>query len=119
MLLLQKMRKSLFTQIFGDSTKARILNYLIKYRGLDYSMSDIARNAGVSWASLNRNWNELIKFKVIIPTREIGKAKLFKLNEENPAVKDIIAAYKDLLVQETENYFAQEIKVKGKIKITA
>lgn len=108
------MEQPIFIRVFGDSTKARILNYLIKYRKLDYSMSDIARNAGVSWTSLSRNWKGLIKLKVIVPTREIGKAKLFTLNEENPAVKDIVATYKNLLVLETENYFTEGNKLKTK-----
>ncbi|MEK6949920.1 MAG: hypothetical protein AABX34_06870 [Nanoarchaeota archaeon] len=105
------MEDSIFIKVFGDTPKIRILNYLIKYRGLDYSMSDIARNSNVSWATLGRRWNEFVKYKIVAPTREIGKAKLFKLNEENPAVKELIEVYKRLLHQETENYFAKKVKL--------
>lgn len=106
------MIEPIFVRVFGNSVKAKILNYLLRCRGMDYSMSDIARNSNVSWASLNRNWNELIKFKIIILTREIGNAKLYKLNEENPFVKDLILLYKKLLVQETEDYFSKQIVLK-------
>ena len=106
------MEQSIFIKVLGDTPKIRILNYLIKYRGLDYSMSDIARNSNVGWATLSRLWNELIKLNIILKTREIGKAKLFKLNEENPAVVVLIELYKKLLQQETENYFTKKIKVK-------
>ena len=109
------MEESIFIKVLGDTPKIRILNYLIKYRGLDYSMSDIARNSNVGWATLSRLWNEFIKFNIVIPTREIGKAKLFKLSEENPAVTDLIEVYKKLLQQETENYFGKKIKVKVRI----
>ena len=109
------MEQSIFIKILGDTPKIRILNYLIKYRGLDYSMSDIARNSNVGWATLSRLWKELIKLNIIVKTREIGKAKLFKLNEENPAVMELIELYKKLLHQETENYFAKKIKVKVKV----
>ena len=109
------MEKSIFIKVLGDTPKIRILNYLIKYRGLDYSMSDIARNSNVGWATLSRLWKEFIKLKIVIPTREIGKAKLFKLNEENAAVKELIEVYKRLLQQETEDYFSK----KEKIKVTA
>ena len=110
-----KMEESIFVKVLGDTPKIRILNYLIKYRGLDYSMSDIARNSKVGWATLSRLWNEFIKFNIVVPTREIGKAKLFKLNEENPAVLDLIELYKKLLQQETENYFAKKIKIKVRV----
>ena len=106
------MEESIFIKVLGDTPKIRILNYLIKYRGLDYSMSDIARNSKVGWATLSRLWSEFVKFGIAIPTREIGKAKLFKLNEDNPAVKELIDVYKRLLQQETEDYFEKELKVK-------
>ena len=109
------MEESIFIKVLGDTPKIRILNYLIKYRDLDYSMSDIARNSNVGWATLSRLWSEFIKLKIVVPTREIGKAKLFKLNEENPAVTELIGVYKKLLQQETENYFARKIKIKVKI----
>jgi len=109
------MEESIFIKVLGDTPKIKIFNYLIKYRGLDYSMSDIARNSKVGWATLSRLWGEFIKLRMVIPTREIGKAKLFKLNEDNPAVMELINVYKKLLQQETENYFAKKIKIKVKI----
>lgn len=109
------MEEAIFIRVLGDTPKIRILNYLIKYRGLDYSMSDIARNSNVGWATLSRLWNEFIKLKIIVPTREIGKAKLFKLNEKNPAMVQLIGVYKRLLQQETENYFAKEIKIRVRV----
>ena len=70
------MEEPIFIKVLGDTPKIRILNYLIKYRGLDYSMSDIARNSNVGWATLSRLWGEFVKFKIVVPTREIGKAKM-------------------------------------------
>ena len=109
------MEESIFVKVLGDTPKIRILNYLIKYRGLDYSMSDIARNSNVGWATLSRLWNEFIKLNIVVQTREIGKAKLFKLNEENPAVTELIGVYKKLLQQETQNYFEKKMKVKVRV----
>ena len=107
------MKRPIFIRMLGDTPKVRILNYLIKYRGLDFSMSDIARNSGVGWATLSRLWPSLIKLRAIVLTREIGRAKLYKLNEGNSAVKELIEVYKKLLVQETENYFSKEVCVKA------
>ena len=109
------MEESIFIKVLGDTPKIRILNYLIKYRGLDYSMSDIARNSNVGWATLCRLWDSFVNLKIVVPTREIGKAKLFKLNEENPAVTELIGVYKKLLEQETQNYFEKKMKVKVRV----
>ncbi len=100
--------KPIFIRVFGDTPKIRILNCMLKYRGLDYSMSDIARNSKVGWATLSRLWKEFIKLKVVVFTRKIGRAKLYKINEENLAVQELINVYKALLVQETKNYFRQK-----------
>lgn len=109
------MEESIFIKVLGDTPKIRILNYLIKYRGLDYSMSDITRNSNVGWATLCRLWGAFVNLKIVVPTREIGKAKLFKLNEENPAVTELIGVYKKLLEQETQNYFEKKMKVKVRV----
>jgi len=47
---------------------------------------------------------------IIVPTREIGRAKLFKLNQENPAVEKLIKLYDTLLYLETEKYFTKKVE---------
>ncbi len=100
--------KPIFIRILGDTPKIRILNYMIQVRGLDFSMSDIARNSNVGWATLNRMWKEFVELKVVIITRKVGKAKLYKLNEENPAVVKLVEVYKKLLILETSKYFSRQ-----------
>ena len=46
------MEETKFIRYLGDSSVTRILDFLITGRDFDYSLSDIARNAGVSWATL-------------------------------------------------------------------
>ena len=76
-------------------------------------MSDVARNSNISWTTLNRIWDNLLKTGLIKHTRKIGKAKLFILNLENPVVKKLIEIHNQLLIQETENYFnKQKISIK-------
>lgn len=54
-----------------------------------------------------------LALKVIVLTREIGKAKLYKLNEDNPAVNELIEVYKKLLLQETDNYFSKKVSIEA------
>ncbi len=101
---------TIFREALGDSPVIRVLDFLIEGRGLDYSLTDIAGNSNIGWTTLHRIWDKLLKLKIVIPTREIGRAKLFKLNEENPAVKELIKLYDTLLYQETENYFSKKVE---------
>ena len=102
---------TIFREALGDSPVIRVLDFLIEGRGLDYSLTDITENANIGWTTLHRIWDKLLRLKIVVPTREIGRAKLFKLNEENPAVKELIRLYDTLLFQETEKYFSKEVEI--------
>ena len=61
---------------------------------------------------MHRIWDKLLKSGMVKSTREIGRAKLFKLNEENPAVKELIKFYDTLLYQHTEKYLSKKLIIK-------
>ena len=92
--------QSLFIAFMGDSPMIRILDFLLTERELDFSITDIANNAGIGRATLYRAWDGLIKRQIIIPTRVIGKARLFKLNTKNPSIKKLIEMYDMLTLDE-------------------
>ena len=102
---------TIFREALGDSPVIRVLDFLIEGRGLDYSLTDIAENANIGWMTLHRIWDNLLRLSLVVPTREIGRAKLFKLNEKNPAVEKLIRLYDTLLYLETEKYFTKKVEV--------
>ena len=102
---------TVFRETLGDTPVIRVLDFLIEGRGLDYSLSDIAENSSIGWTTLHRIWDNLIKNGMVKPTREIGRAKLFKLNQENSAVKELIKFYDALLYQHTEKHISKKVIV--------
>ncbi len=101
---------TIFREALGNSPVIRVLDFLIEGRGLDYSLSDIAKNSNIGWTTLHRIWDNLLRLRIVKPTREIGRAKLFRLNEENHSAKELIKLYDTLLYQETEKYFSKKLK---------
>ena len=101
---------TIFREALGNSPVIRVLDFLIEGRGLDHSLTDITENANIGWTTLHRIWDNLLRLNIVIPTREIGRAKLFKLNEENPAVEKLIKLYDTLLYLETEKYFTKNVE---------
>lgn len=97
LIILSDMEETKFIKYIGDTPVIRILDFLITGRDFDYSLSDIARNAGVSWATLYRLWPSFMANKIVIHTRNIGKAKLFQLNKENEIVQNLVKLYKSIL----------------------
>lgn len=76
-----------FQKIFGDSAVAKVLDFLTLYKEFDYPKVEISRNSGVAWKTLYRIWPILERYGLVTLTRRIGRAKLYRLNIENPIVK--------------------------------
>ncbi len=76
--------RSIFLETVGDTPKLRILNFLITFQHFDYSLTDIAKNAQVSYTNVEKILPVFQKKGIVIQTRKVGKAKMFKLNTENP-----------------------------------
>jgi len=104
--------KSLFIEFMGDSPVIKVLDYLLTERELDFSITDMAENSGIGRATLYRIWDNLIKNQIIFHTRDIGKAKLFKLNTKNVKIKKLIEIYDMLTLEELKKHSEmQKIKV--------
>ena len=85
-----KMEETIFVKIFGNTPKVRIWDFLLDNDVLDFTKSEIARQTGISRATLNRLWPYLIKNKILVKSRVIGRATLFRLNKENELVKKML-----------------------------
>ena len=92
--------KSLFIDFMGDSPVVRVLDYLLTERDLDFSITDIAKNAGIGRSTLYRVWDHLMGNKIIVPTRVIGKAKLYKLNKDNVTIKKLLEIDDTLILED-------------------
>lgn len=75
---------------FGDTPQLRVIDFLIDNHFFDYPLTEIARESNVSYNSLKSFFNQFISSGVVCKTRRIGKSDYFKLNMENPFVKNLI-----------------------------
>lgn len=95
----------------GDSPRMRVLQYLIEGRDFDYTLTDML-HAGISWGTINSLIPELLTLGIVVKTRKIGRATLYKINRENETAKQLMKLYDTLLLQELH-------KKKEKILLTA
>ena len=101
--------ESIFLKHIGDNPRMRVLQYLIEGRDFDYTLTDML-NAGVSWGTLNHLIPNLVNLGIIIKTRKIGRATLYKINQENQTAKQLIALYDNLIIQQL-NVKEQKVKI--------
>ncbi len=85
-----KENKSFFLMQFGDTPQLRVLDFLIGNHFFDFPMTEIARESNVSYNSIVAFFQDFIKSGVIVKTRKVGKSDYYKLNLENPFVKNLI-----------------------------
>ncbi|HRZ85714.1 MAG TPA: helix-turn-helix domain-containing protein [Candidatus Paceibacterota bacterium] len=82
--------ETIFLHVFGNNPITKVLDFLITFQLFDYPLTEIAKNSGVSYSTLQTFWDRLVDNKIVIKTRRVGKSDLYKLNTNNPAVKQLI-----------------------------
>jgi len=75
---------------FGDTPQLRVIDFLIDNHFFDYPVTEIARESNVSYNSLKVFFDHFVKSGIVCKTRKIGKSDYFKLNLNNPFVKNLI-----------------------------
>ena len=82
--------ETIFVEVFGNNPVMRVLDFLITFQAFDYPLTEIAKNSGVGYSTLQTFWDKLERNCIVIKTRRVGKSDLYKLNTNNPAVKQLI-----------------------------
>lgn len=105
---------TVFREFVGDSPTTRLIEFLIEGRGFDWSLTDLATKAGISWKTCSRLLPKLLKADIVVQTRSIGRAKLYKINLESSAVLKLVELFDTLLEKDLEIVAAQS---QAKIKV--
>ena len=82
--------QSAFLEYFGNTPKLRFLNFLIGNHFFDFNMTDMAREANISYNSLMSFFDEFLEKEIIVRTRRVGKSDMYKLNEDNVIVQNFL-----------------------------
>jgi len=80
----------MFTKIFGENPQTKLLDFLADHPDHDYTIADLVKKTGVSKPTIYKILPKLLKENLVVVTRKVGKAKLYKLNTENELVKLIL-----------------------------
>ena len=76
--------------VFGETPIIKMLDFLINNRGQDYSKTEIAKRSGIGWSTISRHWDTLQEWRLVTPTRQIGRATMYKLNEDNLVIMQML-----------------------------
>jgi DNA-binding transcriptional ArsR family regulator len=106
---------SLFLKFFGNTPKLRIIDFLIDNRLQNFTKSEIAKGAKISWASLFNHWKELEVDGIVKVVRTVGRVKLYQLDERAPVVQQLMGI--DLaLIKKAADEAEEEASLKVKAR---
>ncbi|MBI4919452.1 hypothetical protein HY837_05955 [archaeon] len=93
--------KSIFLDQVGYSPRMKVIQFFIGGRNFDYTLTDLL-NAELSWRTLNLLVPKLLEQGIIIKTRKIGRATLYKINKDNLVVKHLMELHQKLILKELD-----------------
>ena len=72
-------------------------------KGFDYSKTEVMEGTDLSRATLFNVWPKIEALDLLTATRNVGRAKMYRLNKQNPIVKRLME-----LDDALSEYFAQK-----------
>jgi DNA-binding transcriptional ArsR family regulator len=109
----KKEEPSLLLEFFGDRPFFRMVDFLLENRLQDFSKSEIARGAEVSWATLYALWPKFERTGLVKATRKVGNVTLYQLNEATALVKELKRVEMALMKQAAEME-DEKVKIKAR-----
>jgi len=110
---------TLFIRTFGNSPILRVIMFLLENKIFDYPKSEIAKEVNISRTTLNMFWKDMAENGIVIKTRTVGKAVMFKINTDSPIVKKM-AELNDIVCKNyAERAVKQELNKPRSISIKA
>ena len=94
--------ETLFVKLFGYSPKLRILDIFLDNPYFDFSKSEIIRELGMSKQTFYKNFKDLEELGIVKPTRNIGRATMYRINREHPLVKRLDEIINEVSLQIAE-----------------
>jgi hypothetical protein len=75
----------------------------------EYTKLEISEAADISYPTLLRLWSTIEELKLVIPTRRIGPAQLFKVNKDSSLIRKFATFELELATMLSENVVAEEL----------
>ena len=93
--------KSVLVDFFGDTPFISVMDFLIENIGYEYTDIEIAKGSEIDWSTLSKMLDRMERYGLIVVVRKEGE-KLYRLNEKNSLVKDLLSLEMGLIDEYSE-----------------
>jgi len=98
---------SLLIKALGHSPKLRMLDIFLTNPYFDFSREELVRELGMSKQTIYKNFKDLEELGIVKVSRQIGRARMYRINTENPLVRRL-----DEIITELSLQIAEQEKTK-------
>ena len=106
-----------FCELYGDSIRNRVLEYVLENQSLDFAIGDLAEEIGISKPKAYEEMKKLEKEGFVIKTRIVAGTQLYGLNKDNRDVKQLLKTFQECLDLVVEKYTQESITTISKVGI--
>jgi hypothetical protein len=77
--------KDNFVGLIGSRSSMTVFEFFLKHPYQDYSLAEVDSGIGkhLSYVTVRNGFRALIRAKVILKSRQVGRARLYHLNEQS------------------------------------
>ncbi|MEM2216585.1 MAG: hypothetical protein QXP57_08500 [Nitrososphaerota archaeon] len=84
-----------FTRIFGESSKTKLIEYLVYEEPTSFMKADILKK-NISWHTCKRIFLDLLELGLIVQIIKVGNIEVYSVNEDNEIFKCLVKVKEDL-----------------------
>lgn len=78
-----------FESLLGNNCELRMLEYLLPLEGIEFNITELAEEVGVSRVTATRIIKKFVEWGVLKSPRTVGNTAYYSINHESPIVKSI------------------------------
>lgn len=117
---MKKNKSGIFCEVYGDSLRNRVLEYMLELGELDFAAGDVARELEISRPKVYQIIDELERQNILMRSRIVSGTQLYVLNNNLFLVKILKKSFRDCLKAAVENSSSKSQKMeKNGVKVVA
>lgn len=101
--------ESVLLRTLGDSPKLRIIDFFLDNPLFDFTKKEVIEALGMSKQTFYKYFPDLEKYGIVVVSRRIGRAKLYKINLKHPLV-EMLRKYEEKISQQIAEKEAIAVK---------
>lgn len=92
----KKYGKALFSNLFGESTRITIVDFLVGYHGMRFTLTHIENGIGISRTTIRKHMEELIEIGLVEISKKDNKSKYYSIKKNTKEFTLLYKLHRDI-----------------------